>query len=136
MPLRGRDAPDSGAPLAHAVRFHKKVMEDKFNYKEFHNFRWAHARANAFLYGIFILFALVVGLIRSFLGIDTKLFSVETLYILIVLAVFVAPVPYLGYKLARHIVGGWYLNEFGASYKEYLATEKQVVKREGSRSEI
>ena len=101
-------------------------MRSSFDQREFHNFRWAHAHANYFLYTLLFLLALLVGLARQIFGAEFDFLSVQSLFVFGFAFVLCLPVPYLGYRLARYIVGRWYQDDFGSSYRAYRANEKRV----------
>ena len=100
-------------------------MEGKMDVKEFHTFRWAHARTNGVLYALFIPVGLVIWSWRKIFEID--LWSQESTVAIGVFLVLCLFVPRAGYKLARHIVGQWYKPEFGKNYSEYRHNEKAVA---------
>ena len=99
---------------------------DTFRSAEFHRFRWAHAHANEFLYGVGIFFCAIVGLVRWLVSSDRPVgFTVGDIMVFVVVGVSFSVIPRLGYYLARYIVGLWYQPEhFGTSYRAYRRIEK------------
>jgi hypothetical protein len=108
-----------------------KDTKQEFPYSEFHRFRWAHANANSFLYGVFIVLGLIFVLIRWLLGVEPpKLLSQEFIAFIVVIGAISFVIPRMGFHLARHIYGTYYKpDHFGSSYKEYRLQEKQYSKK-------
>lgn len=103
--------------------------EKTFPFKDFNQFRWAHANSNSFLYLLMVVIGFTVGLTRWFYGIKSApFFSIETVYCLVVAMGIGLLVPRMGYYLARHIYGYYYQKDtYGRNYSEYRFHESQVM---------
>ena len=93
--------------------------------EQLHCFRWAHANANSFLYGVFILVAGVVGAIALLVeGDESRFHSGAFWFVGGVLALFGLLVPRFGFYLARFIAASFIPDASAWSYQEYRLREK------------